>query len=214
MKRRLTFNNLAYLIKEPYRNVRDWILAKRYPWLVPYTGWEEDREVYDYSVAKYLITTPDEMGWNKTIFYPMMEEIRRVARKAGLLGSLHASDYKSKYGGLRFYLSGYNDDISTIIHTYETLTEGMCELCGKPDVGYVDGWITPICERCYRKHWNDTRPYNKVIKGSGRMSDWYEYIKFDENKESKHFRTDIRPTANKLRRRWNLRHPFRKTSYS
>lgn len=211
MKYRFTFSNLMYWITKPYKNIRNRFLAKRYPWLVPWVGWVRDEQIYNYSIAKYLMAEPDNGGWNKTIFYPMMRSIRKAAKKARIINDIHISEYKSKYGGLRCYLEGGNDEINEIISTYETLTEYICETCGKPDVGYTEGWITPICKKCYNRH-RGQKTYEEVIKGVGRMPHWREYIKFEEDKKI-HYKVDISVTANKLRKRWNIRHPFRRTTY-
>ena len=206
----MKIKNILYKIKQPYIKIRNKILAKKYPWLLPYSVWsgELDKD-FDYS---YLWAEPDHGGWNKTIFYPMMNEIRDAAKRGGVLYRLHTSDYKSKYGGLRFYLNGGNDEIDEIISKYETLTEYICEICGKPDVGYTDGWIMPICKKCYKRIGNSEIPYEEAIKGTGRMPHYREYIKFDKD-EKTHYKIDISQTANELRKRWNMRHPFRRTSY-
>ena len=200
------------LITQSYRNIRNRILAKRYPWLIPFSGWEDDKETYKYS--KFLYAEPDYGGWNKAFFYLLMEDIRKAAKKAGIINQLHTEEYKSKYGGLRFYMSGYNDEISSIIHTYEILSEHICEICGEPDVGYMGGWITPICEHCYNKQrYYKNKPYYAAISRDRRMSDTYRYLKYSgDNKEE--IIVDITEKANKIRRRWNIRHPFRRKPYA
>ena len=207
MNATLFFSNLKYNIRKPYVKIRNRILAKRYPWLLPYSATEKK---FDYS---YLMAEPDVMGWNNVIFYPIMEDIRRVAKRAGIINQLHTADYKSKYGGLRFYLDGTNDEINDIVHGYEILTENICEICGEPDVGCTSGWITPICRTCFKKNKWHTKPYDEVISESKRMPDYYEYVKYDgDNKVC--YKIDIRPTANKIRRRWNLKHPSRRKTYA
>jgi len=196
------------LITQSYRNIRNRILAKRYPWLVPFSGWENNKETYKYS--KSLYTEPDYGGWNKAFFYLLMEDIRKAAKKAGIINQLHTEDYKSKYGGLRFYLDGCNDEISNIVHTYEMLSEHICEICGEPDVGYIGGWITPICEHCYNKQ-RYNKPYYAAISKNRKMPDEYRYLKFlPDDDKGKEIHIDIRDTANRIRKRWNRKHPFRK----
>lgn len=215
MNATLFFSNLKYDIRKPYVRLRNRLLAKRYPWLLPYEEWggkpyNKTGKKYDYS---YLMAEPDIMGWNKIIFFPMMEEIRKAAKKTGIINNLHTSDYKSKYGGLRFYLNGYNDEISNIVRKYETLTQNICEICGEPDVGYTRGWITPICRTCYKRNKWNTKPYDEAISEDNRMPNYYEYIKFDNDKKV-HYKIDIKSTANKLRRIWNFKHPFRRKKYA
>ena len=214
-KLKLKIENIKFYIKQPYRNLRNRILAKRYPWLVPFTGWEGDKETYKYSKAESLWAEPDYGGWNKSFFYLLMEDIRKAAKKAGIINQLHTGDYKSKYGGLRFYMDGYNDEIATIIHTYEMLSEHICEMCGEPDVGYTGGWITPICESCYNKGRYNTKSYYEAISRDRRMPDKYSYIKYSPNNEKETIEVDITKTANRIRKKWNRKHPFkRKKTYA
>ena len=211
MNIKIRTHNFIYSLTKPYKKLRNRFLAKRYPWLLPYSVWSGKlRDDYDYS---YLWAEP-EKGWNRVIFYPMMEEIRVAAKEDGIIDRLRTADYKSKYGGLRFYIEGGNDKIHNIIHRYETLTENICEICGEPDVGSTSGWITPICKKCYTKNKWHSEPYDEAISEDRRMTDWYEYIKYDEKDEKVHYKIDVRPTANKIRKKWNIKHPFRRKQYA
>ena len=144
----------------------------------------------------------------------MMEEIRKVAKKSGTLKILKTEDYKSKYGGLRFYVSGATPKVSEIIHQYECMSEYICENCGEPDVGSTQGWIMPICRTCYAKSYNSTRSYDECV-GEGRIPDYYRYRIWNPDKdEPEDFAIDIRDKANRIRRRWNRWHPTRRKEYA
>lgn len=57
-----------------------------------------------------------------------------------------ASQVKEKYGGLRFYYSGGDDGIDTMVSFAEMLSERTCETCGAP--GKVRGglWYYTACD--------------------------------------------------------------------
>ena len=200
--------NRTYTLWTPFRVIRNVILIWRYPWLAV-RNWKTGK--------KYLTSvwaTPHGGGWNKAFFFQMMEEIRKAAKKDGVLHTLQTDDYKSKYGELRFYTSGGSRDIDEIIHEYECLSGNICENCGEPDVGYTKGWITPICKTCYEKSYNDTRSYAECV-GEGRMPDFHKFKRTNPGKEEwEEYEIDIRDKANKIRRRWNRWHPNRRKEYA
>ena len=197
----------SYKIWTPFRVIRNLVLTWRYPWLTAH-NWRTGGRYYD-----SIWATPRDGGWNRAFFWQMMEDIRKAAKKDGVLKDIKTDDYKSKYGGLRFYISGGTHDVDEIIHEYEYLSEAICEYCGEPDVGYTKGWITPICRKCYERCYNDTRSYEECV-GEGRMPDYYRYRKASPDKDWEEFSIDIRDKANKIRRRWNRWHPTRRKEYA
>lgn len=58
---------------------------------------------------------------------------------------------KEKFGGLRFYLSVENEQISNLIKDAEDESFRTCELCGKPGEPRGGGWITTLCEGCHAR---------------------------------------------------------------
>ena len=198
----------TYELWTPLRVIRNVILTWRYPWLA----------VHDWRNNKIRRTsiwaTPRDGGWNRAFFWQMMEEIRKAAKESGTLKTLRTEDYKSKYGGLRFYVSGATSKVSDIIHQYECMSQFICESCGEPDVGATQGWITPICRTCYAKSYGNTRSYDECV-GEDRIPDYYRYRVWNPDKdEPEEFAIDIKDKANKIRKRWNFWHPNRKKTYS
>ena len=47
---------------------------------------------------------------------------------------------KEKYGGLRFYYTGGDDQLSELVEFAEGLSYKTCELCGAPGEHQYDGW--------------------------------------------------------------------------
>lgn len=63
-----------------------------------------------------------------------------------------AVQIKEKFGMLRFYVDGGNDETHTMIRFAESLSYSICEICGSTkNVGHTNGWIITICEDCYKK---------------------------------------------------------------
>lgn len=57
---------------------------------------------------------------------------------------------KEKFGGLRLYMTAYNDEISKITGKAEAEAYRTCEECGsKENVGQTSsGWIHTLCKSC------------------------------------------------------------------
>jgi hypothetical protein len=66
-----------------------------------------------------------------------------------------AEQVKEKWGGLRFYISGGNDEMYQAITEAEEKSFTTCEACGKPgksgrSVG--NWWIKTLCDECRSKN--------------------------------------------------------------
>ena len=59
-----------------------------------------------------------------------------------------ASQIKEKFGTLRFYFYGGNEYISGMVSFAESMSESICEVCGKPGKLYPKGWATVRCDEC------------------------------------------------------------------
>lgn len=53
---------------------------------------------------------------------------------------------KEKFGGLRFYYDGGDDEISGMVRMAESWAAHTCEECGKPGVSRNGGWIKTLCD--------------------------------------------------------------------
>ena len=54
---------------------------------------------------------------------------------------------KEKFGGLRFYYSGGDDEISGMVRMAEAWADRSCEECGAPGKSRNGGWIKTLCDR-------------------------------------------------------------------
>ena len=182
-------------------------LVQSFPFLLPRNVWDDSiDDDYDYEY-----TVLDEMpdGWRKAFGEMMCEEIKQELLRFGkdVLDNYRVLDVKEKYGQLRWYDNGHpiGSNIGDIIGKYETLSENICMICGKPDVPMCGSfWISPFCFRCYLKddrnrasdweNWFDER--------GSQMSSKYKYTAYTRSGDSKKIVIDISETADKIRKRW------------
>ena len=67
-----------------------------------------------------------------------------------------ASQVKSKFSGLRFYVeyNGLDDEIRGMISMAESMSYKICEECGNRGTLRKDSWITNYCDPCYTVYKN------------------------------------------------------------
>jgi hypothetical protein len=66
---------------------------------------------------------------------------------------------KEKFGGLRAYYNGGNDEIAGMIRLAEEMSYHICEYCGTMDnIGCTSGWIKTICRDCFIKSEKEKDP--------------------------------------------------------
>jgi hypothetical protein len=56
---------------------------------------------------------------------------------------------KEKFGGLRFYTNGHDDQVDGMITMAEYLCDNTCQDCGsEQDLGMTSGWVSVLCRNC------------------------------------------------------------------
>lgn len=90
-------------------------------------------------------------GW-----YDLIDILCRLIEFRGLKGSrpnhldnnVQITQVKEKFGGLRFYCEGADDNIYGMIDMAEAMSIRICEECGKPGklVKSNTGWLHTACE--------------------------------------------------------------------
>ena len=53
---------------------------------------------------------------------------------------------KEKFGGLRFYYEGGDEQIRGMVYMAEALADKICEDCGAPATKKTSGWIKTVCD--------------------------------------------------------------------
>lgn len=62
-----------------------------------------------------------------------------------------AVQVKEKFGGLRFYVNGADDEVRGMIDMAESMSYRLCEDCGTKGTLRKGGWYRTMCDPC-----NDT----------------------------------------------------------
>ena len=89
------------------------------------------------------------MGWGMTCGSGWFLLIDELCSK--LSDQAVALQVKEKFGGLRFYLHGTEED-QKVANDYEEKSLKTCETCGGPGEHQNDrGWLRTICEKCNEK---------------------------------------------------------------
>ena len=198
-------------------------LIERYPFLQCRNDWTgEIIEGYEYT---YLDDLPE--GWAKTFGLYLCEDLREALIAADFLNEYRVVQVKEKFGSLRWYDNGYPRDsnVGKVIRKYETISEHVCVICGKPDVKMVySGWISPYCEDCWNKgldhqleiftdkdeNWKrlyrERNSYEMKTneEEGGRIPDVVQYQVPDSKGGWKTVIEDISATVAKIRKDWNV----------
>jgi hypothetical protein len=88
-------------------------------------------------------------GW-----YPILEKlcaniqnhIDWKNRESEVVPQVVVEQIKEKFGGLRFYYQGGNDEISGMVRMAEVWADASCETCGAPGTRRNGGWIRTLCD--------------------------------------------------------------------
>ncbi len=71
---------------------------------------------------------------------------------------------KEKFGGLRFYYDGGDDQIYGMVRMAESWASRVCEECGKPGKSRSGGWIKTLCDE---HHIERQKKYEQYAKDNG-----------------------------------------------
>ena len=58
---------------------------------------------------------------------------------------------KEKFGGLRFYYDGGDEQIRGMVYMAESWASRTCEICGVPATKQTTGWIKNVCDEHFNK---------------------------------------------------------------
>jgi hypothetical protein len=88
-------------------------------------------------------------GW-----WPILEElcgqiqhhINWKNKQSEVVPQVTVGQIKEKFGGLRFYYSGGDDEISGMVRMAESWASRSCETCGAPGTRREGGWLKTLCD--------------------------------------------------------------------
>lgn len=98
---------------------------------------------YDY---EYTWLDNVSVGW-RSMFLELCKGIKREIQK-DLLNDFCILDVKEKFGGLRVYVLGANEEIERLLDEYEKKSRKICVGCGEPATHRTLGWVRFYCEKC------------------------------------------------------------------
>jgi hypothetical protein len=81
------------------------------------------------------------------------------------IAQVEVNQIKEKFGGLRFYYSGGDDEISGMVRMAEAWADIACEECGAAGTRRSGGWIRTLCDKHEAEH--QERKRNQEMKASG-----------------------------------------------
>ena len=68
---------------------------------------------------------------------------------------------KEKFGGLRFYYQGGDDNVHGMVRMAEAWADHSCEECGAPGVRRGGGWVRTLCDHHEAEHQAKQEQYAK-----------------------------------------------------
>jgi hypothetical protein len=146
---------VKYFFSGFYIIPRNYILAKRYPWIITTKDlkWNE---------GKYRYTIMDDIpsGWRKAFGLQLIADIDMYLKENNIQDYV-VYQVKEKWGELRWYDNCSSEMYRNIIHKYEVKSRDLCIHCGKASTRFTKGWITPVCDKCTKKY-----KLNTTLKGA------------------------------------------------
>jgi hypothetical protein len=86
-------------------------------------------------------------GWYQ-IIYDMCTKIKKLNPPE----SFRFSQVKEKFGSLRIYCIGDDEEIYKVIMEVENASDHICEDCGSTEgVRQTGSWIRTLCQKCWDK---------------------------------------------------------------
>ena len=122
--------------------------------------WKEKQRA---GAIKYNEMATQAKSGNFDLFEETMKALPNDEFKEKRLGEIVAGDFRSvpesipqvtldqvkeKFGTLRFYYSGGDDEISGMVRMAESMSGVTCEECGNPGERRGGGWVHTYCEPC------------------------------------------------------------------
>ena len=147
---------VKYFFSGFYIIPRNYILAKRYPWIIT-------TENLNWNEGKYRNTIMDDIpsGWRKAFGLQLIADIDQYLKKHNIKDYV-VYQVKEKWGELRWYDNCCSTEMyRDIIHKYELQSRNLCIHCGKVATRFTKGWITPVCDKCTKKY-----KLNTTLKGA------------------------------------------------
>ena len=99
--------------------------------------------------GKYGGFSVDEGWWPilESLCANIQSHIDWKNKQSEIVPQVTVAQIKEKFGGLRFYYDGGDDEISGMVRMAEAWADASCEVCGAPGKSRNDGWIKTLCDK-------------------------------------------------------------------
>jgi hypothetical protein len=119
-----------------------------------YTKWRRNVRAYDLrldrardkgrdAVVKFICKGKEPSPWEEERVDDIMKIPQRITEKVEWI---HIQQIKEKFGGLRFYYYGGDDQIHGMVRMAELWAGHTCETCGNKGERRQGGWIRTLCD--------------------------------------------------------------------
>lgn len=102
-------------------------------------------------------------GW-WIILESLMDNIQHYLnwknRESEVVPQVVVAQIKEKFGGLRFYYDGGDDEVSGMVRMAESWADHSCEECGGIGTRRSGGWIRTLCDSHEAKYQASKGNYN------------------------------------------------------
>ena len=104
----------------------------------------------------YMSTWADMLptGWRLKFGESLFKELKKVIKR-DKLKNYKIVEIKEKFGVLRLYSFGGNEDTEAVVKKYEDVSQYVCQICGKPAEVVTLNWIGFYCKDCARKYFEE-----------------------------------------------------------
>ena len=160
-------------------------LVKKYYWLMP-RDW--DGKVKKWFKDYHYVNWGWSTGWDKAFGWMYLKELGEAVEESEKK-NFRILQQKEKYGRCINYVSGHSEKISEIIQKYEVISEHICYRCGKEAPMTDDGWVLPLCFKCFSKIYRGREQFTiklhpeVMLKTDEELRELYDKVVIDEPDE-------------------------------
>lgn len=120
-----------------------WALVEKF-----YSGIEGFLGLF-HAIPYYTELDALDTGWRKAFGMHICKDLKRALLEGGgrkALRRFRIEQWKEKYGTMRLYCHGGNEEVDKVITKYEYISERTCIVCGKAADYVTRGWVEPYCK--------------------------------------------------------------------
>ena len=140
----------GYAIGEGWYHIIEQLIAE----IDHYTKWRRNMRTYDLRLARakkkgreavlnFISKGKERLIWEEERADDIMEIEQRIT---GRVEWIRIDQIKEKFGGLRFYYEGGDDQIQGMVRMAELWAGNTCETCGDKGKRRQGGWMRTLCD--------------------------------------------------------------------